>query len=83
MSYSELMSVQVGPKTYSKSEYVAHVFMDGTVHHLQIDKIFDLDGDTWIQYHYVESHIKSSGDDGNNKMILSATRFAEIFKLSY
>jgi len=82
MSYVELSSIEAGPRTYSVSEYVTHVFMDGTAHEMQIDKIFELDGEPWIQYHYLEEHIKSSGDSGSNKLILSPYMFSQIFQLT-
>lgn len=83
MSYTELLDgVQAGPRKYYAGEYVTHVFMDGSAHELLIDKIFELDGEPWIQYHYLESHIKSSGDGGSNKLIVSPYIFSQMFKLT-
>lgn len=83
MSYAELLDgVQAGPRTYYKGEVVTHIFVDGSAHELQIDKIFELDGEPWIQYHYLESHIKTSGDGGSDKLIVSPYIFSEIFKLT-
>ena len=82
-------TVEYNGVTYTTGETISHVWNDGSSHDLIIDSIISLNGDTLIQYHYVEEYLKRievTGNDGStyvtNKVVLPVQKFQQIFNIT-